>query len=149
MMNTIIDWLFATYDATPTWLIADFIIFIVLFIFAWLVLRLLQKESARHKVKQVLRTDPESCVTQIMERTGLSEDEVEDVLEDLMMEGETDEEKELEEAMLMIKRVLRTDPDLGVDEVANRTGLYRGRVEGLMDDAIDDLMVEGVIKEEA
>ena len=145
-MDVILSWLYELYTAVPGWLVVEAAVIFGLTLAIWLTTRFVQNELARAKVKQALKTlDPDSSPTEIAKATGLTEDKVMDVLEDLEIEGLADEEADeerWEKARFLIIEELMTAPDSSVDEIAKATGLKPEMVESLIDDVKDDLMIE-------
>ncbi len=145
-MDVVLSWLYELYTAVPGWLVVEAAVIFGLTLAIWLTTRFVQNELARAKVKQALKTlDPDSSPTEIAKATGLTEDKVMDVLEDLEIEGLADEEADeerWEKARFLIIEELMTAPDSSVDEIAKATGLKPEMVESLIDDVKDDLMIE-------
>ncbi len=139
-MDVVLNWLYELYCYIPGWLFVDLAIILGLALAIWLTMRFVQKESARTKIKQILKSAPDSSIDEIARATGLSEAKAGDVFEDLMIEYWADEEARAEKnqsARAIIKLVLKSAPDSSAEELAKATGLSIEVVEDLIDD--DDL----------
>lgn len=62
----------------------------LVFTFFWALVRMIQKETVRFKVLRAIKTGS-SNLDEIVQKTGLTTDEVEDLMEDLLIEGVIEE----------------------------------------------------------